>query len=67
VKYLAKDGDTLDMLCYKYYKSLESEIYSEFLRANEHLLKKDMLKGGDMVNFPDIAVKPAKKVAYLWE
>lgn len=67
MKYLAKDGDSLDALCYKHYKTLEKSIYSEFLRANEHLLNKDLLNSGDIVNFPDIEIKSVRKVVYLWD
>ncbi|MFC2751089.1 tail protein X [Campylobacter showae] len=67
MKYLAKDGDTLDMICYKHYKSLNDSVYSQFLRANEHLLGKEKLSGGDIVNLPDIEVKAAVKVTYLWD
>ncbi|AQW81296.1 phage tail protein X family protein [Campylobacter pinnipediorum subsp. pinnipediorum] len=67
MKYLAKDGDTLDMLCYKQYKTLDTDVYSEFLRENEHLLNKNTLQSGDIVFFPDIEVKKVKKVVYLWD
>jgi len=67
MKYLAKDGDTLDMLCYKHYQTLDTDVYSQFLRQNEHLLTKEVLKGGDIVYFPDIKTKQIKKVKYLWE
>ena len=67
MKYLAKDGDTLDMICYRHYKSLNDSVYSQFLRANEHLLGKEKLSGGDIVNLPDIEVKASVKVTYLWD
>nr|DAK15206.1 MAG TPA: hypothetical protein [Caudoviricetes sp.] len=67
MKYLAKDGDSLDMLCYKHYQTLDTDMYSQFLRQNEHLLTKEVLKGGDIVYFPDIKTKQIKKVKYLWE
>ena len=67
MKYLAKDGDSLDMLCYKHYQTLDTDMYSQFLRQNEHLSTKEVLKGGDIVYFPDIKTKQIKKVKYLWE
>lgn len=67
MKYLAKDGDSLDMLCYKHYQTLDTDMYSQFLRQNEHLLTKEVLKGGDIIYFPDIKTKQIKKVKYLWE
>ncbi|WP_297960369.1 tail protein X [uncultured Campylobacter sp.] len=67
MKYLAKDGDALDMLCYKHYQTLDTDVYSQFLRQNEHLLTKEVLKGGDIFYFPDIKKKQKKKEKYLWE
>ncbi len=65
-KYVAKEGDKLEMICFKFYGSIETKIYSEFLRENEHLLHKSYLSGGDVVNLPKIEI-PAKKERYLWE
>ncbi|QKG29170.1 tail protein X [Campylobacter sp. RM16187] len=67
MRYLAKDGDTLDAICYKRYKTIDDDVYSQFLRANENLLNKEFLSGGDIVNLPDIEIKQVKKVTYLWE
>ena len=64
MKYLAKDGDTLDMVCFKHYNSLNNSVYSQFLRANEHLLGKEKLSGGDVVNLPNIEVKAAVSNAH---
>lgn len=65
-KYMAKDNDKLDMICFKNYGSLDQDTYSNFLRENEHLLTKFFLSAGDIVNLPGIEPK-IKKERYLWE
>lgn len=65
--YITKDGDTLDMICFRAYESLDSEVFGKFLRANSHLLGVDILKGGKSVNLPKIEVKKDDEVRYLWE
>ncbi len=66
MKYKAIQGDSLDMTCFKYYKTLDKKIYSTFLRANEHLLQKRFLDSDDIVNLPNIKIEE-KKVKQLWE
>ncbi|MGP1484911.1 MAG: tail protein X [Campylobacter sp.] len=66
-RYVAKDNESLDMICYKFYGSIQTEIYSQFLRENEPLLQKTKLNGGDIVNLPDISPKIKKEVKYLWQ
>ncbi|WP_103603435.1 tail protein X [Campylobacter concisus] len=65
--YIAKDDESLDMICFKIYGSLDQNVYSEFLRENEHLLHKTKLKSGDEVNLPSIEPQEEKKAKYLWE
>nr|DAI29123.1 MAG TPA: hypothetical protein [Caudoviricetes sp.] len=65
--YIAKDDKSLDMICFKFYGSLDQSVYSEFLRENEHLLNKTKLKSGDEVNLPNIEPKKETKAKYLWE
>ena len=65
--YIAKDDESLDMICFKFYGSLDQNVYSEFLRENEHLLSKTKLKNGDEVNLPQIEIETKTKVKYLWE
>lgn len=65
--YIAKDDESLDMICFKFYGSLDQNVYSEFLRENEHLLNKTKLKSGDEVNLPNIELKKETKAKYLWE
>lgn len=67
MRYLAKEGDTLEMICFKEYKSLETNLYALFLRANAHLLHKKTLQAGDLVNLPDLAIDYNNdEVQYLW-
>jgi phage tail protein X len=65
--YIAKDDESLDMICFKFYGSLDQSVYSEFLRENEHLLSKTKLKSGDEVNLPQIEIETKTKAKYLWE
>lgn len=65
--YIAKDNETLDHICFKIYGSLKTEIYSEFLRANETLLNKHALSGGDEVKLPEIKTQSQREVKYLWD
>ncbi|WP_033915520.1 tail protein X [Campylobacter sputorum] len=66
-QYIAKDNDTLDMICYKHYKTLDKTLYQQFLLANNTLLSTRTLKAGDIVNLPDITIQQKPKVKYLWE
>ena len=65
--YIAKDDESLDMICFKFYGSLDQGVYSEFLREKEHLLSKTKLENGDEVNIPQIEIETKTKAKYLWE
>ena len=65
--YIAKDDESLDMICFKFYGSLDQGVYSEFLSENEHLLSKTKLENGDEVNIPQIEIETKTKAKYLWE
>ncbi|ALV24538.1 phage tail protein X family protein [Campylobacter iguaniorum] len=64
--YKAKDGDQLDFICFKHYGTLAKDVFSEFLRENEHLLSGE-LRAGDIVNLPEIEIKKYDEVKYLWQ
>lgn len=67
-KYLAKQGDSFDKICFKEYKTLQKDVYAAFLRANYKLLDKEFLEGGEVVNLPKIEVKKeVSKVKQLWD
>lgn len=67
MKYIAKDNDGLDVICFKHYKTLEKDVYQAFLLENINLLRKKVLKAGDEVNLPFIEVKQKPKKKYLWQ
>lgn len=64
--YIAKDGDSLDMICFKAYESLDKEIWSDFIRENEHLATKRLV-AGDIVNLPQIKKQEKSEKKYLWQ
>jgi phage tail protein X len=54
--YIAKRGERLDQICYRFYSRL-SELYLPFLESqNPALLAKGELESGDRVNLPDIEI-----------
>lgn len=59
--YIAKNGERLDSIVYKHYKTLE--YFEQVLKANSKL--EPLLKTGDKVILPDIEVKESKEEA-LW-
>lgn len=67
MKTVAKDNDTLDIICFKHYKTLEKSLYQKFLFANVKLLRKKTLNAGDEVNLPEIKIKQTSQKKYLWE
>ena len=65
-RYIAKDGDRLDLIVYKHYKRLD--IFSTVLELNTHLLERYELNIGDIVYLPDIANTPKiKELKALWD
>lgn len=65
--YIASQGESLDMICFKVYKSLDDEVLGEFLRCNTDLLHLRKLQGGEVVNLPNIKINKTKEVKYLWQ
>lgn len=63
-KYIALDGDRLDVIVYKTYETLEN--FQDVLKANPHLLQKYILEGGDIVYLPDFIKPKEKEVKALW-
>ncbi|MDR2905266.1 MAG: tail protein X [Helicobacteraceae bacterium] len=64
VEYIAKDGERLDQLCYRFYKSLEE--LPRFLTDNAPLCEEAQLKAGDKVKIPEYPPKPVEKAKALW-
>jgi len=66
-QYIAVDGDRLDMIIYRAYKSIASEIVDAVLSVNSHLLEHIVLQAGDVVNLPEIEVPSAEtSTKVLW-
>jgi phage tail protein X len=54
--YIAKYGERLDQVCYRFYSRLD-KAYLPFLEAQSPaLLSKGELDAGDLVNLPDIVI-----------
>jgi len=64
--YIAKQGDRLDSIIYKHYKSLDKDIVEAVLKENRHLLKKCLLDAFDKVYLPEIEIKTEQKGRALW-
>jgi phage tail protein X len=64
--YIAKQGDRLDSIIYKHYKSLDKDIVEAVLKENRHLLKKCLLGAFDKVYLPETEVKTEQKGRALW-
>jgi phage tail protein X len=64
--YLAKDGERLDQIIYKYYGSLV--FFDKIIDQNTHLMDKLVLDSGDVVFLPQINFNQKEtKVAALWD
>ena len=63
-KYIALDGDRLDVIVYKTYETLEN--FQDVLKANLHLLQKYILESGDIVYLPDFIKPKEKEPKALW-
>lgn len=57
--YTAQEGERLDSIYFKYFKSFHQEYYDSFLQDNHKLLYKDILEAGDkiVVNMIETAFK----------
>ena len=64
--YTAQNGDRLDQIVYKEYKTLV--VFDKVLEANPHLTTKVILEDNDKVNLPVLELPKAtvKKVKSLW-
>lgn len=63
-KYIALDGDRLDVVVYKTYETLEN--FSAVLKENSHLHQKYILEAGDIVYLPEIIKPKEKEMKALW-
>ena len=66
-KYVAKDGDTLDWLCWRHYRQ-QSGAVEAVLLANPNLADKGLLlQAGDVVKLPELQTAPVEGVVRLWD
>jgi len=65
-EYIATQGERLDQIIYREYKSLDKNVVNEVLKANPHLLKKLTLEAFDKVYLPEIEIKPSTEDKALW-
>lgn len=65
-EYIATQGERLDQIIYREYKSLDKNVVNEVLKANPHLLTKLVLDAFDVVYLPEIEIKPSIEDKALW-
>lgn len=65
--YASKQGDTLDLVCYKYYQQ-QTDVIEQVLAVNQHLVDLPMiLPVGTIINLPTTIVnKQTSKRVALW-
>ncbi len=65
-KYLTKNGDTLDYICWKHYGQ-QSGAVEQVLEANPGLADAGtILTAGTVIELPDLAVKKIFSKVQLW-
>lgn len=64
--YIASAGDELNLLCFRFYGTIQTEVLSEFYQANHELLLKPIL-GGEIVYIPKIKKPKPKTQEQLWD
>jgi phage tail protein X len=63
-QYKAENGDRLDQIIYKEYKTLS--VFDKVIAYNPILATKPILSDGDLVNLPTIDIKITPKAKKLW-
>ncbi|EPF7426757.1 tail protein X [Klebsiella pneumoniae] len=67
MKVYAMQGDTLDMICARYYGRTEG-VVETVLQANPGLSELDViLPHGMQIDLPDVASSPVTETINLWE
>ena len=65
-EYRANQGERLDRIIYREYKTLNQDVVNKVLEANPHLLDKLVLDAFDIVYLPEITIEPNKENKTLW-
>ena len=64
--YTSKQGDTLDLICHKYYNN-QSGFVEKVLNANKHLIDLEIiLPIGTVFNLPEILEEKTDNKIKLW-
>ena len=65
-EYRANQGERLDQIVYREYKTLNKDVLNKVLEANPHLLGKIELDAFDIVYLPEITTESNKENKTLW-
>jgi phage tail protein X len=66
ITYITKDGDVLDLICWKYYGSTNGTV-EKVLEANRHLANLDaVFTAGVKIILPDLIKTEEEKSIKLW-
>ncbi|GAB6045068.1 hypothetical protein JCM11957_06660 [Caminibacter profundus] len=65
-EYIATQGERLDQIIYREYKTLNQDVVNKVLEVNSHLLNKIELEAFDKVYLPDIVIESLKEDKTLW-
>jgi len=65
-EYRANQGERLDRIIYREYKTLNQDVVNKVLEANPHLLDKLVLDAFDIVYLPEITIEPSEENKTLW-
>jgi len=65
-EYRANQGERLDQIVYREYKTLNNNVLNKVLEANPHLLDKLVLDAFGIVYLPEITIEPSEENKTLW-
>ena len=68
MQYRAKQGETLDYICWLYYGKTSDKIVEQVLEANRHLRDEGpLLSVGIKIELPEIVEEENKQKVKLWQ
>ena len=68
VPYICRDGDMVDEICHRHYGTTAGGVVEAVLEANNLLeLGLPVLRAGQVILLPDIAVEPVRTIVRLWD